>query len=138
MKQKAEIWNLTEVSEKHRLMRQVSSLLPGLYSVLIKPKRPTRTLDQNAYYWVAVVAPFREWLQENWGENATPEQAHDTLKLALLEMPKVEGILIMPRSRSLDKTEFSKYIERCIEFLATKCDIAVIPSDLFYEMKGKP
>ncbi len=133
MSEKAEIWNLTETSEKHRLMRQISRLPPGLYAVLIRAKRPRRTLDQNAYYFAAVVTPFQEWLIENWGESVTLEQAHDTLKLAILEVPEVEGIKVMPRSKTLDKAEFSLYIEKCIEFLATRCDIAVIPSDLFYE-----
>ncbi len=138
MSEKADLWNLAEVSEKHRLMRQISRLPPGLYSVLIRAKRPTRSLDANAFYFAAVVGPFREWLIENWGENVSLDQAHDTLKLALLDVPEVDGIKVMPRSKTLDKAEFSLYVERCIEFLATKCDIAVIPGDLYFEMKGKP
>ena len=111
MPKNTEIWNLAEVTEKHRLMRQISALPPGLYDVLIKPHRWKRSLDQNAYYWVAVVAPFKEWLVENWGESVTAEQAHDTLKLALLERPELDGIVLMPSSKDLTIEEFSEYLE---------------------------
>lgn len=136
MPKDAELWNLAEPSEKHRLMRQISTLPAGLYEVLIKPKRKARTLDQNAYLHVAVVEPFREWLNENWQENFDHDRAFETLKLAVMHIDKVEGIPVMPSTRKLDTGEFSEFIEKSIQFLATKCEIAVIPSDLFYEMKG--
>ena len=113
-------------------MRQIGKL-SGLYRVSIKPYRQKRTLDQNSYYWAAIVTPFKEWLTENWGQTVTLEQAHDTLKLALLEVPRVQGIMMMPRSRTLDIEQFSEYIELAIEFLRVKCDVMVIPSDVFYE-----
>lgn len=137
MAKNAEIWNLSEPSEKHRLMRQISSLPAGLYEVLIRPKRKQRTLDQNAYMHVAVVEPFREWLSEHWGENFDHDRAFETLKLAVMDIDKIEGIPIMPSTRKLDIAEFSDFLEKAIEFLAVKCEIAVIPSDLFYEMEGK-
>ncbi len=133
MSEKAEIWNLTETNEKHRLMRQISTLPPGLYSVLIRAQRPRRTLDQNAYMHVAFVEPFRDWIEENWGETVTHEQAFETLKLAVLGAESVEGVLLMPSTRKMDKAEFSLFLEKATEFLATKCDIAVIPSDLYFE-----
>lgn len=133
----ADIWNLTEASEKHRLMRQISTLPKGLYEVLIKPHRKKRTLDQNAYMHVAIVEPFRDWLAENWGESLDHDQVFETLKLAVMDVEKTEGITIMPSSRNLNVQEFSEFVEKAIEFLAVKCDIAVIPSDLFYEMEGK-
>lgn len=134
MSKEAEIWNLAEASEKHRLMRQISRLLPGLYAVSIKPRRKLRTLDANAYYFAAVVAVFRDWLIENWGENVTLEQAHETLKLAVLDVPEVNGVKLMPRTRTMDKAEFAQYIDDCIGFVATKCDLCVIPADLYYEV----
>lgn len=115
-------------------MRQIGRLT-GLYRISIKPYRQKRTLDQNAYYWVAIVTPFREWLKENWGQSVTLDQAHDTLKLALLEVPKVNGIMMMPHSHTLNIEQFSEYIELAIEFLRVKCDVMVIPSDMFYESR---
>lgn len=133
MAKEAELWNLGEVSEKHRLMRQISTLPPGLYEVLIKPKRKTRKARANRYYFAAVVKPFQEWLVENWGERVTVEQAHETLKLALLETPKVKDVVIMPGTRNLDSAAFSEYVESAIAFLAVKCSIAVIPAEVYYE-----
>jgi len=133
MPKDAEIWNLSEPSEKHRLMRQISTFLAGLYEVLIKPKRRTRSLNQNSYYFSAVVEPFRQWLIENWGENVTKDQAHETLKLALLERSDAGGIELMPSTRNLDTAAFSEYLESAIQFLATKCDICVIPAEIYYE-----
>lgn len=119
-------------------MRQISSLPAGLYDVSIKLRRKRRTLDQNAYMHVAFVEPFREWINENWGEDVDHDQAFETLKLAVMHVDKVEGIPIMPSTRNLDVGQFSEFLEKAAQFLATKCDIAVIPSDLFYEMKGRP
>ena len=114
-------------------MRQISTFLAGLYEVLIKPKRRTRSLNQNSYYFSAVVEPFRQWLIENWGENVTKDQAHETLKLALLERSDAGGIELMPSTRNLDTAAFSEYLESAIQFLATKCDICVIPAEIYYE-----
>ena len=132
-----EIWNLAETSEKHRLMRQISSLPAGMYDVLIKPRRFTRSLNQNAYMHVAVVEPFRDWLNENWGERFDHDRAFETLKLAVMDIEKVDGISIMPSTHKLDVGEFSEFLERAIQFLAVKCDIAVIPSDVFYNSNSK-
>jgi hypothetical protein len=126
----SEIWNLAEPSEKHRLMRQISSLPAGLYDVLIKPRRFTRSLEQNSYYWVAVVAPFVEWLKEHYGDpHITAEQAHEMLKVKILGLQ--HGVLV-PRSKTLDVEEFSHYIEGAAAWLAEFCEIVVIPSDLFH------
>ncbi len=126
----SEIWNLAETSEKHRLMRQISSLPAGLYDVLIKPRRFNRSLDQNAYYWVAVVAPFTEWLKEHYGDpHITSEQAHEMLKVKVLGLE--HGVLV-PRTKTLNTKEFSDYIESVAAWLAEFCEIVVIPSDLFF------
>ncbi len=131
----AELWNLAEPSEKQRLMRQISTLPKGIYDVLIKPHRFKRTLDQNSYYWVGVVAPFADWLQDEWGDKIEPEQAHEMLKQRILgvQYREIAGqpLAIPPSSRTLDVEEFSEYVEKCIQWLAEFCGIVVIPSDVF-------
>lgn len=134
MAKDAELWNLAEPSEKHRLMRQISTLPAGLYEVLIKPKRRKRTLDQNDYYFVGVVTPFLEWLREQYGDNSIDkDQAHHMLAVKVLGLQ--HGVMI-PRTRDLSTKEFGEYIDNCAAWLAEFCEIIVIPSDLFYEMKG--
>lgn len=136
MPKQAEIWNLAEASEKHRLMRQISTLPAGLYEVLINPKRKGRTLDQNAYLHVALVTPFAEWLREQYGDpHITLDQAREMLAVKVLGLQ--HGVLV-PRTSTLSTKEFTEFIENAAAWLAEFCEIIVIPSDLFYEMKGKP
>lgn len=127
--------NFDDLDVKRRVVQRIGKL-KGLWELSLKPRKLTRSLDANAFYFAACVGPFRDWLVENWGESVTTEQAHETLKLALLDVPRVGGIAIMPSSKNMDSGEFSAYVEKVIEFLATKCDIVVLDSELFYETKG--
>lgn len=133
-----ELLDLSDLDVKRRLMAHIGTL-KGLHEVIIKERKRTRTLDQNAYYHVAFVDPFMHWLQENWGERIDHDQAHETLKLAVMDIDRVEGLAIMPSTKNLDTADFSIFLEKAAEFLATKCEIVVIPADLFYEgaTKGK-
>ena len=138
---KGELWNLAQTTEKHRLMLQIGKLPPGLYEVFIKPRKQTRTLDQNAYYWVAVVAPFTEWLREHYGDpRISSEQAHEMLKVKILgwDLKDVKGetLTLIPRSRTLDTKEFGQFIDDAAKWLAEFCDIIVIPSEVFYDGKS--
>jgi hypothetical protein len=114
--------------------------LSGLHEVLIRPRKRTRSLDQNAYYFAAICAPFRDWLREHYGDNAiTTEQAHDMLKVKIMGLDErpIEGtgetIAIIPRSKTLSVEEFSEYIEKCAAWLVSFCNIVPVPSELFYE-----
>lgn len=112
--------------------------LSGPHEVLIKPIKRTRSLDQNAYYWAAVVAPFTEWLREQYGDNSIDkEQAHEMLKVKILGLKEHqidnETLYLIPRSKTLKTDEFSEYVEKCAAWLSEFANIVVIPSDLFYE-----
>lgn len=124
---------------KQRLMRKVGAL-SGLWEVSFRPRKRTRSLNQNSYYFVAVVQPFRDWLREQYGDDRIDlDQAHEMLKVKILGMDEklIEGtnevLKLIPRSRTLDSMEFSKYIEGCIEWLAEFANIIVIPSEMFFE-----
>lgn len=113
--------------------------LTGLYEITLQPRRRTRSLNQNAYYFAAFVTPFREWLNENWGESFDTDQAHTQLKIAVLGMDEKvntktgDVIELVPTSRFKDTAEFSDYLEQAAEFLARSCGIVVLPSELFYD-----
>jgi hypothetical protein len=134
------IVNLSDPAVKRELMIQIGRL-SGLHEILIRPRKRTRTLDQNAYYFAAVVAPFTEWLREVYGDRQIDkEQAHEMLKVKilgsndwLLPNSESEKLLILPRSKTLTTDEFSDYIEKCAAWLAEFCEIVVVPSELFYE-----
>lgn len=130
------VLNLDDLDTKRRLMAKIGTLR-GLYEVHLKPRKLTRSLNQNAYYFSAIVHPFAAWLTEEWGETITTEQAHVQLKIAIIGMKtKVnkqtgEEMEMVPRSRALNTAEFSEYIEKCIEFLGRVAGILVVPSDLY-------
>lgn len=130
--------NLSDANVKRELMSQIGRL-SGLYEIMIKPRKRTRSLDQNAYYWAAVVAPFTEWLRNVWGDSKIDkEQAHEMLKIKILgvshkEIPSGETLTKIPQSKTLTVEEFSEYIEQCAAWLAEFCEIVVVPSEMFYE-----
>lgn len=133
------ILNMDDLETKRKLMTQIGTL-KGLYEVTLKPRKRTRSLDQNRYYFSAFCIPFREWLRAEWGDRSiTTEQAHSELKRAVIGVKsKVneqtgEVMELMPPSRTMDTMEFSDYLERAAEFLARTCGIVVLPSEMFYE-----
>ena len=135
------ILNLSDASVKRRLMVQISGL-QGLYEVRFRPRKRTRSLDANRYYFAAIVQPFRDWLKSEYGDELiTSDQAHEMLKVKILGMDEklIEGtnevLKLIPRSKTLTKDEFGSYIDKASEWLAEFCQIVVVPSDLFYEGK---
>ena len=136
-----QVLNLSDAAVKRRLMLQISSL-QGLHEVRIRPRKRTRSLDANAYYFVAVVQPFRDWLRHEYGDALiTSDQAHEMLKVKILGMDEklIEGtsevLRLIPRSKTLTKDEFGSYIDKCSEWLAEFASIVVIPSEMFYDAK---
>lgn len=136
-KAKSTVWNLTDVESRRRLMRHIGSLR-GLWDVTFKERTKTRSLDQNSFYWIAVVTPFTDWLKESQGDNSiTLEDAHEVLKQHILGVWELAGAKLTRSTRKLDTAEFSEYIEKCSAFLAEYCEIAVIDSSLFFEARER-
>ena len=125
---------MDDVHVKRQLMSRIGAL-SGVWKMTLTRQRFKRTLDQNAYYWVAVVTPFVEWLEDEWGDKIEPEQAHEMLKQRILgvKYKEIAGqpLAIPPSSRNLDIEEFSIYVEKCIQWLAEFCGIVVVPSDVY-------
>ena len=140
-KEPPQVLNFDSVETKRRFMQRVQKLR-GLQEVSISPRKKTRSLNANAYYWVGVVQPFTEWLREQWGDPAiTTEQAHAVLKLKVLgAKEKViestgEVLELIPTTHDMDSFEFGDYLEKAIAWLAEFANIVVIPSEMFWESK---
>lgn len=136
-------WNFSEIRDKRKFIEHVNTL-KGLHDVSIKPRKLTRSLNQNSFYWAAYVTPFAHYLRAEWGDpSITLEQAHDVLKRALLPVrTKViketgEVMELTPSTRLLDTLEFSIYLDAAKEFLGRNCCIDVLDSDLFWESKDQ-
>lgn len=129
--------NLSDPTVKRKLMTQIGRL-SGLYEFYLKPRKRTRSLDQNAYYWAAVVTPFTDWLREAYGDSQiNKEQAHEMLKVKILGLQEKEidgeTFTLIPRSKTMTVEEFTEYIEKCAAWLAEFCEIIVVPSEMFHE-----
>lgn len=133
------VLDMDDPRDKGRLKSHIDTL-KGLWEVTLKRRRPTRTLNQNRYYWSAVVGPWLTWLRENEGSDfIDKEQAHEALKLAVLGMKTVSNkqtgaaVKVPPRTRRMQTDEFADYVERAIQFLAEFCGIEVQSSEMFYQ-----
>lgn len=136
-KEPALVLNLSDLETKRRLMQKIGAM-SGLWEVTIKQRKLTRSLDANAYYWVAFCQPLAAWLTEQSGETFSKDDAHDYLKMRFLNrefINKATGELIeVPGSTTkLDTGEFSDYLEKCAQWMAEFCEIVVLPSKMFYE-----
>lgn len=135
--------NLDNVQSKRRLMEKIQKLR-GLHEVSINPRKKTRSLNANSYYWAAYIGPWTEWLREQWGDPAiTTEQAHALLKLKVLGAKEKmieetgEVIELIPTTHDMDKDDFAIYLDKAREWLASFAGIVVLDSELFWESKEK-
>src|SRR5688572_8100326 len=76
--------NFDNLNAKRQFMEGVQKLR-GLQEVLIRPRKKTRSLNANSYYWSAYIPPWTDWLREQYGDpTITAEQAHSLLKVRVL------------------------------------------------------
>lgn len=111
------ILDLSDRDMKQRFIRWIGTLA-GAYEVEVRPRRNTRSLQQNAYYWACVVTPLADFLSAQDYELNTPEDAHEILKAKFLTTPVINpetGEIIGRIVRSttdLSTEEMTDYIER--------------------------
>lgn len=137
------VLNFDSLETKRRFMQKVQKL-KGLHEVSITPRKKTRSLNANAFYFAAYVQPFTEWLRDEWGDpSISTEQAHIVLKKAVLgAKEKViestgEVIELIPTTHDMDKDDFGIYLDKAKEWLREFAGILVLDSELFYESKEK-
>lgn len=138
-----QVYNFDSLQTKRRFMQNVQAM-SGLWEISMKPRRFVRSLNQNAYYFAAVVSPFAEWLRNEWGDSSgTVEQAHELLKTKILGTKELvnkktgEVIEITQSSKTLDTHEFGEFIENAAAWLAEFTGIVVLSPDLFWEQPEK-
>lgn len=141
-KEEPRVVNFDDVGAKLRFLQAVKKL-KGLQEVSIRPRKKTRSLNANAYYWAAFIPDWTDWLREQYGDpTITTEQAHQLLKVRVLG-PKEkildtgEVLEIIPETHSMDQVEFGIYLDKAKEFLQAFAQIIVLDSDLFWESKEK-
>jgi hypothetical protein len=134
-----QVVNMDDVPTKRRFMQKVQTM-SGLWEIQMKPRKFTRSLNQNGYYFAAFVPVFTEWLRDEWGDpSITTEQAHIELKKAVLGVrTKVseqtgEVMELIPTTHDMDSYDFSNYLDKAAEFLARACGIVVLTPEMYFE-----
>lgn len=113
--------DLTPPETRRRLCAAIGSMT-GWYTISLLPRRNTRSLRQNAYYWSCCVQPFYEFLREQ-GAVSCMDESHEFIKDKHLRVPiinKDSGEVIGWRTRStteLDTAEFSEFVEQTRDWL---------------------
>lgn len=126
--------NLSVLDNKRRLVSQIG-ILDGWYDVSLMPRRPTRSLRQNAWYFSCIAAALAQYLSDQDYDVTTTDQAHELLKARFLKVAvtnKRTGEVLQNRVRStteLTTEEFSDYCERCRTWLADFFGIIVPDPD---------
>ncbi len=138
------VLDMDSLHNKRRMMSKVQKM-SGIWEFHMRPRKKNRSLNANAYYWAAFIPGWLEWLREASGEPwITAEQAHDALVKRVLGAKEIvnkeTGEVIddtRPSTHDMDVTEFTQYLDRAAEFLASFCGIVVLPSEMFFEERDK-
>jgi hypothetical protein len=130
--------DFSDLSQKRNFMQQIGGMR-GLWEVRLQQRKVKRTLNQNDYYWAAVVQPFVDEMNKQ-GCQDDEQSCHEEFQRQFLSSKEqyvntVTGeILFKPKIRStsdLSIEEFSAYIEKCAQFLAETFGYVVIPSEIW-------
>jgi hypothetical protein len=138
------VLDMNSLHNKRRLMSKIGKM-SGLWEFQMRRRKKNRSLNANSYYWAAFIPGWLEWLREASGEPwITAEQAHDALVKRVLGAKEIvnkeTGEVIddaRPSTHDMDVTEFTQYLDRAAEFLASFCGIVVLPSEVYFEERDK-
>lgn len=135
---KGEVKNNKIILPKERFKKEVCRAFEGKeIEVIVKKKKRRRSLDQNAYYWSAVIPGIVQGLIDlghelMYGNEAHHYGIHEFLKNKFLDNGKdladTNGVMIRipPSTRMLTKLEFMHYLELVIKWAAEDLN-TVIP-----------
>lgn len=132
------------------LLRKAAIFSGKKVFVSVEEKLPFRSLDQNAYYFAAIVRPITEFFIEH-GEPFNEQIVHDILKTKFLGVYRQKPgsseveLLYVRSSSSLKVFEFAFYLEDCIRYAAEDLELTIDPpkkataefSFLEYPKKGE-
>jgi len=93
------------------------------WKVTISEYKSTRSQEQNAYYWAAVLPAIAKFIFEVRGDCYTPEDIHEFYRESLLPPREVtiKGVtkVIRPSTRSLSVGDFAEYLDKVIAHAST-------------------
>lgn len=80
--------------------------------VTVRPERKRRSLNQNSWYWVAIVPAVQEFLSEGRAFPLSEDQTHTILKSAFIGVEDTALGPVACESKTLTTEQFSTYCEQ--------------------------
>lgn len=117
-----------------RTFLDFAGTLQGMYRVVLEPKKATRTLRQNAFYF-AICQRLAKYLTDNGSEVYTANDMHEMAKKAYLRRDVINphtGAIVgetAGSTTSLSPEEFSEYVDRFQADIWTEFDIEPMKPD---------
>lgn len=122
--------DLGDMTAKRELQTELGRF-NGLYSIVAKPIRPTRTGQQNRYFHGVVSRSFRDFMASQ-GQHFTHDQCYRYLAEKFIPAQPIvhpstgEVLDDMPVSTAgLDVDEFAEFLDSCIFWLEDTFGITV-------------
>jgi len=92
--------------------------------VTFNEKRPSRTLDQNSYYWAGIIGTISDWSGDD------PKSEHDRCKEKWCpRFFNSDGEPLERTTTRLTTKEFSTYIDRITEYFGREHNLAFPTAD---------
>jgi len=112
-----------ETAPESRLMQWlVSRDREKPWKVEVSEYRKNRSLEQNAYYWSAVLPTMQSFIEESRGDHYSCDEIHEYMRDDFLPHRvitiKGQAKVVRPSTASLTTEEFSVYLEHVIHFAA--------------------
>lgn len=119
------------LANRKRFEQEIAGCKDGPVELIIK-KKNRRSLLQNNFYWAVVVQEVRLGLLEI-GYRMTNEETHYFLKQKFnpVEIPNAEGeaIQVPGSTTTLNKSEFSEYVERIAQWASEYLGVVIPPAN---------
>ena len=98
--------------------------IEGVVQVIVKKRKSVRSLNQNAYYWVAVVGiPAAQF-------GYTPEEMHEAYKYLFLRREEQGKPTTVRSTTRMTKMEFGQYVDQCRQWCAEQNIIVPDPTSI--------
>lgn len=124
-----ETLNLSDRDTKQRFINAIIPL-KGRYRVEVVKAVKARSNNANAYMWACVITPFCNYLKEQGNTEFAADDAHEILKARFLSRTVVnhetgEVFSYTGSTAALNTTDFGEYLDKCIAFLESECNMIV-------------
>ncbi len=130
-----EVYNLSDRSVKQELYRLIGAA-QGFHEVTMKPKRETRRVRANNYYFGLIVTPTMKRINEH-GNNFTKKEVHEWIKSKVLAKDLVDkdGVVIGSvgdSSHDKDIPSFHAFVEKAKELVWDTFRVDAPDSDEYF------